>query len=117
MQVLLGCNGEGTGSCEPLFASNSVNSVVLGGVMPGPSQGIEGMRVGGVRTFSVTPSLGFGGQTTVGPLGVIPGDSTLTYEVRMRNSLYGGRVCLCLLLRRNCLNSLSNRSVPKVNAP
>lgn len=39
------------------------------GVCAGLQQGIEGMRVGGRRTFTVPPALGFGAATVLGPYG------------------------------------------------
>ena len=53
------------------------------GIVPGFSQGILGMRIGGRRTFVVPPELGFGGQAVLGPYAVIPANSTLRYEVEL----------------------------------
>jgi hypothetical protein len=41
------------------------------------------MVVGGRRTFTVPPSLGFGGGAVLGPYGVVPGGSTVQYEVEL----------------------------------
>jgi hypothetical protein len=53
------------------------------GICKGLKQGIEGMRVGGVRTISVPPELGFGDIVVRSPYAVIPAGSTLVYEVKM----------------------------------
>lgn len=51
------------------------------GIPKGLKQGVEGMRVGGVRVLSVPPELGFGSSAVRSPYALVPGDSTLTYEV------------------------------------
>lgn len=51
------------------------------GICKGLKRGIEGMRVGGTRTISVPPELGFGGSMVRSPYATVPGGSTLTYEV------------------------------------
>ncbi|KAI7841475.1 hypothetical protein COHA_004869 [Chlorella ohadii] len=53
------------------------------GICSGLQAGIAGMAVGGRRTFTVPPALGFGGQTVLGPYGVVPGGSTVQYEVEL----------------------------------
>jgi FKBP-type peptidyl-prolyl cis-trans isomerase len=53
------------------------------GVPPGLIKGIEGMRVGGKRTFEVPPELGFGSSAVRSPYATVPADSTLTYEVTL----------------------------------
>ncbi|KAL4421381.1 hypothetical protein ABPG75_010672 [Micractinium tetrahymenae] len=53
------------------------------GICTGLQQGIEGMRVGGRRTFSVPPALGFGAATALGPYGIVPGGSEVRYEVQL----------------------------------
>lgn len=39
------------------------------GICAGLQDGLKGMRVGGRRTFTVPASLGFGGETVLGPYG------------------------------------------------
>lgn len=53
------------------------------GIPPGLIKGIEGMRVGGKRTFEVPPELGFGSSAVRSPYATVPADSTLTYEVTL----------------------------------
>lgn len=51
------------------------------GICKGLKRGIEGMRVGGTRTISVPPELGFGNTAVRSPYAVVPAGSTLQYEV------------------------------------
>jgi peptidylprolyl isomerase len=49
------------------------------GVIEGWSQGVVGMKVGGRRTITVPPSLGYGARAT----GKIPPNSTLTFDIEV----------------------------------
>jgi FKBP-type peptidyl-prolyl cis-trans isomerase len=49
-------------------------------MIPGFDQGVQGMKVGGKRTITIPPSLGYGEQ---GYGGVIPPNATLVFEVEL----------------------------------
>ena len=51
-----------------------------GQVIPGWDQGVAGMKVGGRRTLTVPPQMGYGSQ---GAGGVIPPNATLLFEVEL----------------------------------
>ena len=51
-----------------------------GGLIPGWSQGVAGMKEGGVRTLIIPPALGYGPQ---GIANVIPGNATLVFQVQL----------------------------------
>ena len=48
-------------------------------LIPGMEEGIEGMKVGGVRRITIPPELGYGNRA----LGDLPANSTLIFEVEL----------------------------------
>jgi len=50
------------------------------GVIPGFSQGVQGMRVGGLRRVVIPPNLAYGAQ---GQAPDIPGNATLVFEIEL----------------------------------
>ena len=51
-----------------------------GQLIPGFEQGVTGMKVGGKRTITIPPSLGYGEQ---GAGDAIPPNSTITFELEL----------------------------------
>jgi len=62
------------------FDAGTLPFTVGSGVIPGFSQGVIGMRVGGTRRVIIPPSLGYGSQ---GSPPRIPGNATLVFEIEL----------------------------------
>lgn len=58
-----------------------------GQVIPGMEQGITGMKVGGVRSIIIPPSLGYGAQQ----MGPIPPNSTLVFTIELVDVVSAGQ--------------------------
>ena len=74
-------------SVQPAPAVPRAISLRAGDVQPGVCDGLKaallGMRVGGTRTVTVPPELGFGQAQVAAPYAVVPPGSTLRYEVQV----------------------------------
>lgn len=53
------------------------------GICLGLQQALEGMRIGGRRTVKVPAALGFGDREVLAPYAVVPGGSTVTYDIQL----------------------------------
>ena len=62
------------------FDAGSFSFVVGTGVITGFSQGVQGMRVGGLRRVVIPPNLGYG---AAGSPPSIPGNATLLFEIEL----------------------------------
>ncbi len=62
------------------FDAGTFSFVVGTGVIPGFSQGVQGMRVGGIRRVIIPPNLGYGAQ---GSPPAIPGNATLVFQIEL----------------------------------
>ena len=63
------------------FDSGTLPNLTVGvGVIPGFSQGLIGMRVGGIRRVIIPPSLAYGAQ---GRPPSIPGNATLVFDLEL----------------------------------
>lgn len=62
------------------FDAGSFSFTVGTGVIPGFSQGVQGMRVGGIRRVIIPPNLGYGAQ---GSPPLIPGNATLVFDIEL----------------------------------
>lgn len=62
------------------FDSGSFSFTLGTGVIPGFTQGVNGMRVGGTRRVVIPPELGYG---SAGSPPRIPGNATLIFEITL----------------------------------
>ena len=73
-------NSAGVDNKGTRFDAGTISITPTQSVIPGFSQGIIGMRVGGLRRVTIPPSLGYGAQ---GRPPTIPGNSTLIFEIEL----------------------------------
>jgi FKBP-type peptidyl-prolyl cis-trans isomerase FkpA len=63
------------------FDAGSFSFTVGSGVIPGFSQGVQGMRVGGIRRIIIPPNLAYGNAPPSGS--GIPANATLVFQVEL----------------------------------
>lgn len=63
------------------FDAGSFSFTVGTGVIPGFSQGVIGMRVGGLRRVVIPPNLGYGNNPPAGS--GIPANGTLVFDIEL----------------------------------
>jgi FKBP-type peptidyl-prolyl cis-trans isomerase FkpA len=63
------------------FDAGSFSFTVGTGVIPGFSQGVLGMRVGGLRRVIIPPNLGYGNNPPAGS--GIPANGTLVFDIEL----------------------------------
>lgn len=63
------------------FDAGSFSFIVGTGVIPGFSQGVQGMRVGGIRRIIIPPNLAYGNNPPAGS--GIPANATLVFQVEL----------------------------------
>lgn len=63
------------------FDAGAFSFTVGSGVIPGFSQGVQGMRVGGVRRIIIPPNLAYGNNPPAGS--GIPQNATLVFQVEL----------------------------------
>jgi FKBP-type peptidyl-prolyl cis-trans isomerase FkpA len=73
-------NAGGTDNKGSRLEAGAFPFTVGTGVIPGFSQGVVGMKVGGLRRVTIPPSLAYGAQ---GQPPTIPGNSTLIFEIEL----------------------------------
>ena len=74
-------NSAGTDNKGSRFDAGTFSFNVGTGVIPGFSQGVVGMRVGGLRRITIPPNLAYGNDPPPG--GVIRRNETLIFEVEV----------------------------------
>ena len=74
-------NSAGTDNKGSRFDAGTFSFTVGSGVIPGFSQGVVGMRVGGLRRITIPPNLAYGNDPPPG--GVIRRNETLIFEVEL----------------------------------
>jgi FKBP-type peptidyl-prolyl cis-trans isomerase len=75
-----GADNKGTQFDSNVAAGRGPFTFTVGvGVIQGFSQGVIGMRVGGIRRVIIPPSLGYGSQASSS----IPANSTLVFEIEL----------------------------------